>query len=58
MALVFLVFTLRGVLRLSNIFGPKKFMRKSELKNFIYHKNPKIKYIKKTSKYKNTIKKP
>jgi len=33
------------VLRLSNIVGPKKFMRKSELKNFIYHKNPKIKYM-------------
>ena len=38
------------VLRLSNIVGPKKFMRKSDLKNFIYHKNPKIKYTE-TSKF-------
>ena len=38
------------VLRLSNIVGPKKYMRKSDLKNFIYHKNPKIKYLQ-TSKF-------
>ena len=38
------------VLRLSNIVGPKKFMRKSDLKSFIYNKNPKIKYTE-TSKF-------
>lgn len=32
------------VIRLSNIIGPSRFMRTSDLKKFLYHKSPKIKY--------------
>lgn len=38
------------VIRLSNIVGPSRFMRKSDLKKFIYTKHPKVKYMK-TSKF-------